>query len=458
MTQRIYGIPLPIGVTLCDEYTRELPLHGNGFPDLFSLEWDDATHTLTVRTRIPNPKDQNELLDLNMIHLAMKMSNIAGNIPMSNIFKGGAFDTDGDGKSDTIYPYLVDMRELQVFGYMFGKFDLTPSFLSLPNSQNTSTVECVDTKLFKLETDKDEQNDPTGTTYFESTPFPYIGYMDRTMIGNPQKAYYPRYIKMPNIVAESSAMGTVTSGIFNQTTQKHLGALRWADRGSLYVTDPGENPDGERYPSIVRSLLVSLFIKKTTKTSTTPDLYRYINDILVTLHDAINVIFEQTIDKFLGMALNHDLDISTYASLWAAYIASLAPSLENVLLDEPSTLTSIGAKANQIDIDLMAAYRNSEEVRDLIDEMVSLRFEPKMNVNASGFLLNELKEYCLYLYGPNGLNHTITEHEAQVVSEEVAGVVGGAVNLAIIFGAMDAGLRRSSCGLYLRFAYPDFYA
>ena len=263
---------------------------------------------------------------------------------------------------------------------------------------------------------------------------------------------------MPNIVAESSAMGTVTSGIFNQTTQKHLGALRWADRGSLYVTDPGENPDGERYPSIVRSLLVSLFIKKTTKTSTTPDLYRYINDILVTLHDAINVIFEQTIDKFLGMALNHDLDISTYASLWAAYIASLAPSLENVLLDEPSTLTSIGAKANQIDIDLMAAYRNSEDVRDLIDEMVSLRFEPKMNVNASGFLLNELKEYCLYLYGPNGLNHTITEYEAQVVSEEVAGVVGGAVNLAIIFGAMDAGLRRSSCGLYLRFAYPDFYA
>jgi len=90
--------------------------------------------------------------------------------------------------------------------------------------------------------------------------------------------------------------------------------------------------------------------------------------------------------------------------------------------------------------------------------MVSLRFEPKMNVNASGFLLNELKEYCLYLYGPNGLNHTITEYEAQVVSEEVAGVVGGAVNLAIIFGAMDAGLRRSSCGLYLRFAYPDFYA
>ena len=149
---------------------------------------------------------------------------------------------------------------------------------------------------------------------------------------------------------------------------------------------------------------------------------------------------------------------SVRASIWAAYVASLENSLSNALLGLPTISVSIGHRANQIDIDLMAAYRNAVEIQEVVDEFVSIRFEPKMNVLSRGFLLNELKEFVEYLYGTDGLNHSITTHEAHVVSEELCGIVGGSVNLAIIVGAMDSGLRRSSCGLYLRFAYPDFYA
>ena len=334
MTKRVYGLPLPVGVTLCDEYSRDIPFHANGFPDAFSLEWGPkfsynavgervvqpgAPNVLTVITRvldqrIPN-KELVRMLTPAPIHMQIKISNVMGNVPMSNIFSGDPTSHE---------PYLLDKRELQVYGYMFGKFDLTPKFLSEEFTQEASSggfhidtytdfllretvrqevlpavlriaesemraertsyytnlglsgialANAVNTDVSLLLLDM--QTDPKNKTVnqavdarvaeyetnhkivFDKKPFPYMGIVSRDMIGKEVDAYYPRMLTTPNITYMNSAIGTISQGAFNCAVQKHLGNQITSDQGELPVTSGLTIPD--RYPSIIRSVLISYF-------------------------------------------------------------------------------------------------------------------------------------------------------------------------------------------------------